>query len=153
MKKLIVITLVGIVGLSTFFVACKKEVNDLKNQPISKTEKVQDFEKADPIVIVRCTPHRKKYDCMDGWGLCNCVWFPDAPRYDRISTTVISSGTMRLSSPSFADNGENIFYIDEDFSLPDEAARALMYSSITILKGDYIRESEESVVVNVKLII
>lgn len=147
MKKLILgVSCAAAIGLGLF--SCSKEENlTTKNESTS----IQDPAKIPPIVIVRCTPHRNKYNCEDGWGLCDCQWFPDAPWQEQITTNVISETTMRLSSPSFVDNGENILYVDNNLALPKEVAEKNNCKEIVILKGEYFKQNDQSVIVNIQL--
>lgn len=152
MKKLI-FSFLTIAILIVVVFSCKKEIMINKLSPITKFPPVVSNTKIGPggIVIVRCTPHRKKYDCMDGWGLCNCQFLPDAPWNSVVQTDVITDTTMSLVSESFVNNGQNILYVDSDLILPKEVATENNCKTVTILEGEYQKMPDNSVIVNIRM--
>lgn len=156
MKKLIygglLLTLVGI-----SYVSCSKtdllvdNQNDQDRTESNKPVNSASMNKADGIVILRCDQRRKKFDCLDGWGLCNCEWFPDAPWKDIQTQIDDQNNTMTMVSESFRDNGFDTLTIDEDFTLPTDFALESGYNSVIIKEGQYAKDRNSEVIVNVDL--
>ena len=130
---------------STFTQIIKEE-----NETIQNDETIQNKE---PIVIIRCTTHRNKYDCESGWGLCDCEFLPDAPWKAKIATDLNEEeNKMNLSSESWIENGESVLYVDVDIHLSETDANLYGYKEIIIKAGNYSKNIDSSVDVDVMLI-
>ena len=154
MKQLIYGTIfLATIGIITF--SCSKE-ELIENSTVQKVaaEEPNVIEKAGPgIVIIRCVPHRNKFNCELKWGLCDCEWFPDVPRKLSIRTELdVQSRTMVLRSQKFVNNGENTLYVDQDLPISKPGAEKHGYDEIIIKAGEYQKNNDSSVTVDVILI-
>ena len=131
--------------------SCQKEETRIENQ-----SNYENIEKVGTIVIIECTTHRNKYDCASGWGLCDCEFLPNAPWKSRINTNLNDNDkTMVLDSDSFVDNGEQTLYVDENISLKQcgyNTEELYGYTDVIILKGNYTKNINQSVTVNVETV-
>lgn len=169
MKKLIYGGLfLAIVGL--MFVGCQKDNTLIEKERTNQLDSGDNSEYSQKaikpgfsIVIVRCVPHRNKYGCMDGWGLCKCEWFPDFinpnvgdPDHNRDLEEMemiidANDSKMTITSASFIDNGFDTLTIDNEIKMPNNYSEKLGFESVTINAGKYIRSNNKSVIVDVEL--
>ena len=136
----------ALVGIG--FVSCEKE----------ETVQVQNFTntieqtRAQDIVIIECTPHRNSKECENGWGLCDCEFLPNAPWKTAINTDLDElNNEMTLESHSFVNNGYDTLFVELNLDIDSIWAQAYGYSKITILSGAYLKNSNQSVTVDVQL--
>lgn len=140
------------------FSSCTKEDFEVQT-PVSQINSNQTVLKPNvnsksKIVIFTCDLARKSHNCIDGFGICNFEWFPDAPWKQKMSGTINSeTNEMTIFDPIFYDNGQDIFYVDEDISLPLELAKEFGFQKILVKAGQYQKNFNENQSVTLDVIL
>lgn len=169
MKKLIYGGLISAI-ISIVAFSCQKDNTLIEKEKTIQLNNTNDSvysqkasEPSPRLVIIRCATHRNKYDCMDGWGLCDCEWFPDFinpdvgdpehnPKMEELEMMIDADDyKMTITSASFIDNGFDTLIIDNKIEMPNNYSEKLGFESVTINAGKYIRSNNKSVIVDVEL--
>lgn len=143
--------------MSSFLFSCEKQEISVPTTNQTVTLNNQDDSSShlkSKIVIFTCDLARKSHDCIDGFGICNFEWFPDAPWKQKMSGTInAETNQMTIFDESFINNGENILYIDEDIKLPNNLASEFGYSEIVVKAGQYHKNynNDQSITLSVNL--
>ena len=142
MKKLFVFLFLSFIGIISIVGFSKDSTDDiLANEKHTSISGAETFNK--DIVIVRCDLYRPKFDCINGRGLCNCEWFPNANKSEELNSAGINlkfnskNNTMLLVSKDFNKLDSKPFHIDEDIVIPESTANELGHESIVIKSGVY----------------